>query len=964
MNGKSLLQMFALGLTGSWIFPASPAAAQSAAVLPDSNAVMGFESPALWVAKGNSAIATTVSATATRTQGSSAYSLASPANQITLTSVPVASTAIALKGVGDVGATFQADIMLPIVAGNPINRGSLQLFLSSPSRRLNNVLIGNVDFTPIRLGLYTTLKFPIPDGVRTALAGASFGDLTFQFMLNSPGTGAGTYLLDNLRVHSAPLVKANAGTKTPPGYGGSVDLVAIGNTPTAQQFDAGAVQVPDGFHLKLGTAGSTTVQLDLGYDGTASFTCTYTGDNNDTTAKSYKLVGCTGGFQPGDLVGASWAKLMIVGGDPSMKIRAQLARNPVGDLVGTGLIPAMPTFWGDFDGCVPAAVANGAYPPVASAPSASCAAQTAEASRIVTAYFDKVKNSQFPPNWIVTPTPETARRHGDGSPHDNLVGVPPPPNDPPFDQEGHVNEGGNWDAYWRMSGNLTDDHANFHNTTSFDMTLSGHAVLFGQDVNVLSIEAAAQSDSGAVNQDGFTDPKASGSLSAFVFGIQLYHKDVTPSLDLPGLHAEVGDDFTVEAQIWIFDVKLSASATAGIDVTGKLTPVGADVVVTPHATIGLHAYGGIGVAGIISGGVDVSIPRLLDANVTAGVLLSWYITTDPAHCNATLNFTALLTSHIQSDGGDISLVATFGDCPFCYDLSHSIFSWGPIFDNPKTIFRHDESGTLFNLPISMCQVPLDVVIDPLATGSVQGNPLTVELTGHASRRPTAATGDASSNVPGIISPDTGYVPAIPCNNLVWSLTGGAFISPATNTGCKVIATFTSPAAGAPALQATINLHVDYDTPNSAFPGGKISESGDAATVTVNVTAPTPGPHITRVDWCTTGGSCVSSVPAPGVPVRIDTSGVNSIRFVGLIVRAAGATGPTTTTWTATNVNGGAPVTLSTSGTIGCDPSICTSTTGTWTNFPANGTFSIAMSATDANGSLGTDTITVNLVQVH
>src|SRR5439155_10843601 len=111
-------------------------------------------------------------------------------------------------------------------------------------------------------------------------------------------------------------------------------------------------------------------------------TCTYMADTSDASGKSYKLMSCTGGFQPGDLVGASWARLAIVVGDSTMKLRAQLAKNPVGDLVGGGVIPAMPTFWGGFDGCVPVAVPNGAFPPVAAAPSASCAAQTAEANAI------------------------------------------------------------------------------------------------------------------------------------------------------------------------------------------------------------------------------------------------------------------------------------------------------------------------------------------------------------------------------------------------------------------------------------------------------------------------------------------------------------------------------------------------------------------------------------------------------
>ena len=36
-------------------------------------------------------------------------------------------------------------------------------------------------------------------------------------------------------------------------------------------------------------------------------------------------------------------------------------------------------------------------------------------------------------------------------PHESQVSVSQPPNDPPFDQESHLNLGGNWDAYWRLN---------------------------------------------------------------------------------------------------------------------------------------------------------------------------------------------------------------------------------------------------------------------------------------------------------------------------------------------------------------------------------------------------------------------------------------------------------------------------------------------------------------------------------
>src|SRR5260370_10527980 len=135
------------------------------------------------------------------------------------------------------------------------------------------------------------------------------------------------------------MVLAGPGTQPPPGYGGSVDLVVFGNTSVTQIFPIGPVQVPNGFHLKLGTAGATTVQLQLGFDGTAAFTCTYGADPSDPSGKSYILTSCTGGNQAGDLVSANWVRLSIVGGYATIKLRAQLSPNPIADLLRGGIIP-------------------------------------------------------------------------------------------------------------------------------------------------------------------------------------------------------------------------------------------------------------------------------------------------------------------------------------------------------------------------------------------------------------------------------------------------------------------------------------------------------------------------------------------------------------------------------------------------------------------------------------------------
>ena len=260
-----------------------------------------------------------------------------------------------------------------------------------------------------------------------------------------------------------------------------MNLVVFGNAPVTQTFNLGPTQIPNGFHLKKGTVGATTVQLQLGLDGNPSLTCTYNPDSTDASDKSYILNSCAGGFEAGDLVNANWVNMAIVGGDSTQTIRAQLALNPMGGLAGAGLIPPMPTFWGDADTCMPVPV-----PGTVVTTSPSCSTQTAQANEIITDYFKQVNNANPAPNWIVPPAPEFALRHGDSTPNNNLNGPPPSPHDPPFDTGGDLNPGGTFDAYWQLNGNLTPTAVTGtdENKTHFDATFTTHTVLFGEDVDV------------------------------------------------------------------------------------------------------------------------------------------------------------------------------------------------------------------------------------------------------------------------------------------------------------------------------------------------------------------------------------------------------------------------------------------------------------------------------------------------
>jgi hypothetical protein len=108
---------------------------------------MGFESNGTWIVTGNSSPPGFSAGTTTnRMQGSAAYAVANPPNQVKVTSQPIASTATALAGIGDAGALFQIDVLIPVQQGNALNSGYIQPYVSSKSRGLTKVPLTQVFF--------------------------------------------------------------------------------------------------------------------------------------------------------------------------------------------------------------------------------------------------------------------------------------------------------------------------------------------------------------------------------------------------------------------------------------------------------------------------------------------------------------------------------------------------------------------------------------------------------------------------------------------------------------------------------------------------------------------------------------------------------------------------------------------------------------------------------------------------
>ncbi len=905
------------------------AAAQQSQTALSSDDILGFESLSAWSATGSSASpAFMLSSTSTRTQGEAAYAVSNPPNMVKLFSQPVSNSATALAGVGNSGSAFRLDILIPVQQGNAVNSGYIQPYINSPSLGLSKVALTQVYFTGLPAGVYTTLSFPIPDAVRTVLSGATFSDLTFELDINSPGKVTGAYLLDNLRVHSPPTDS----NTPPPGYGLSVELVAIAGTsnPATASFDASPVQVPEDFHfMKPTDSSSATLELDLGYDGTPSFTCLYGPDPSDSL--HYVLASCTGGVQAGDLVGASWARLTILNATTG-KVRAQLARNPVGDAVGRGIIPPMPTFWGDFTNCVPAPASAPTDTPVTY--SSSCDDQTAQASQIVTNYFNGLDSSTAPQDWIVTPAPDFARRFGDGAPNDNLQG-PPPPNDPPFDDEGHMNPGGDWDAYWRLAGSLSNtaisgtDEAK----TDFSAGLSAHGVVWGYDVDVLDVQTALDTDTGQTTPN-HKDPNASGSIGVYVFGLltHYYQADTNNAFSV-----NIADDKVeyeiARVQIWIFSITLKAGGKVALAASGGVSGSGPSVSFGPSVGITADVAGGIDV-GVASGTVDAEV-ELLKVGTPVTVTAKWSTNNNANVCAITVNTKLTGKATISSLGGQIDLVATFGYCPFCFKASETIFQWDPLAEYTDTLFSYAIDKQDFPLPTILCTAPLTVAIDyPAANASLPAN-IPATVSGHAT----------STNA------------SISCSSLSWSFdptsTNAGGVSPTAASGfCSVPVDFGAPNSGS---SSTYNIVLNASQTFTDEFNRLITETGSASEP-ITVTSLPAGVYITELtdaygNVYTIAGGLVS-LSDPGVASTSPYSATYTV--YGLL---SGISGSPSTYFTASNgtitTNNATSSTPSATWTISAVPTVIDTTT----YYSLPGTTTIEM-VTTAGGNTYTTTLTV------
>jgi hypothetical protein len=753
--------------------------------------VLGFEPSSTWTVSSG-----TVASSTTHTEGASSLAVTAPQNFTTLVSAKLASNLAGLAGLAGPGSTVSVDMEQPTKQPNPAYLGALQLYVSAPAEGVFNQYLGQTLLTGEPVGVFQTYSFAVTDFVRSHLAGKTYSDLTFTLALNAPSGATGTYFFDNVRTR--------APSTTPVGAGPSQDVIATlstnptVNTPGSVTFTAGTIQIPQSFHVFAGDAGSGTATLALAL-GSQSVTCTYSASSDKT---SYVFKSCNTANVAGDLVAASSATLTVVSADPSAaltKIKAQLAYDLLGDQVGTKLVPPLPTFWGT---------------------------TPAEISAISIAFaqaLDGALPSQ--PQALTLPEPAFAQRQGDGSPVDTSNGQPPPPNDPAFNKSGHLNNGGSFDAYWQVQGNLTAGAANDDLTTTTSATAAVHAVIFGQDETVADMTVTANTDSGTVTAAGFpTTGKASGNVVAHLFGSQIENNSTssTGSFNLiPELHLE--KDVPVFAfDVWVFAVTVDVDGILDLTITGNVAPTNESIIAKPSAALAASFVGSVDL-GFANGDVDATV-QLINVAVPITLGASWKLNQLPGVCTATLNGDLNGQLTLSSLGGNVTLFADVGDCPFCWSGSYVLVDWKNLPIKSYTVFDDPLGDEVFPLDPSVCPT------EALSVAITTPTPGTTVLVDTAVPVTATATRPATVNQAAVDE----------CQFLTWSSSDpGATFSPPT--GCTSTVTFSNGAVGSQTITATAT--------------DAQGETGTAS-VAVNVVAPPPsGPIIQIISFTpTVGGS--------------------------------------------------------------------------------------------------------------
>ena len=91
------------------------------------------------------------------------------------------------------------DLRLPSQQPNPFWYGFAQVFVSVPSKGINNVQLGQHELTGRPLNQFMRLDFNLSQDLVNKLSAGGYNDFRAKVVLNVPSNATGTYLLDNLR---------------------------------------------------------------------------------------------------------------------------------------------------------------------------------------------------------------------------------------------------------------------------------------------------------------------------------------------------------------------------------------------------------------------------------------------------------------------------------------------------------------------------------------------------------------------------------------------------------------------------------------------------------------------------------------------------------------------------------------------------------------------------------------------
>jgi hypothetical protein len=166
----------------------APATPQQAACMNQSGLELlyGFEEPQLWTASP----AQLSLVTSPVTQGCGGLGVRG-SGFMPIVGAPFSTVGLATNN------ALSVDLFIPTGQPNPFYTGALQMHLSCPSGGVNNQYIGQVELTGKPLNQYSTLRFPLPQAVRTTLA-RPLDDCFYTLSLNANPTG-NTWILDRLR---------------------------------------------------------------------------------------------------------------------------------------------------------------------------------------------------------------------------------------------------------------------------------------------------------------------------------------------------------------------------------------------------------------------------------------------------------------------------------------------------------------------------------------------------------------------------------------------------------------------------------------------------------------------------------------------------------------------------------------------------------------------------------------------